>query len=338
MPYEKYTLEDFLSDREFKNWVLNPDENTKLFWEKWIDSHPEQEESILRAKELILSYRFKEPEKVSEEEQEAILGKILRKNSPVKKESNVYLLKYAAAIFLLVASSILILFLFSDVPADAEKDIEMVVKENPAGQKSTVRLPDGTRVWMNSDSRIIFPEEFIDERTVRLVGEAYFEVVKNPEKPFNVISNGILTTAIGTSFNIKAYDDQKEVEVWLLTGKISVESANENQNRQEKIIINPGEQVTYDIHAKSFTKSLSKAKSILWKEGIISFNKAGIELIKKELERWYGVKIEVQNLNRELSYTAEFDNESLERILERIAFTEKFTFRMNKDSIKIIFD
>jgi transmembrane sensor len=336
MPYENYTLEDFLTDSEFKNWVLNPNENTKLFWGKWIDSHPEQAETILRAKELILSYRFKDAELISEEEQEVILENILRKQKPVKKRSEVYRLKYAAAILLLITSSIFILFLLPDKPA--EKHIAMVIKENPAGQKSTLRLPDGTRVWLNSASRIKFPEEFIDERMVELKGEAYFEVVKDPEKAFKVVSNGIITTALGTSFNIRAYDEQKDVEVWLLSGKVSVESFNENLSQQEKILISTGEQVIYDTESQSLTKILPKNNGVLWKEGIISFTKAGFGEIKRELERWYGVKIEVQNLTRELSYTAEFDNESLERILERMAFTEKFSFKINKDTVKIIFD
>lgn len=337
MPYEKYTLEDFLTDREFKNWVLNPDENTKLFWAKWIDSHPDQEETILRAKELILSYRFKEPEIISGKEQEEILEGILRrKKNPVKYTSSGYILKYAAAVSLLIISSIFIFSFFSDKPA--EQAIAMVVKQNPAGQKSTVRLPDGTRVWLNSASRIKFPEQFIHDRTVELQGEGYFEVVKDPEKQFKVASNGVITTAIGTSFNIKAYDEQQEVEVRLVSGKVSVETSNVDLNQQQKIFIAPGEQVIFDIHSQKLTKALSENKSILWKDGIISFNKAGFGQIKKELERWYGVKIEVQHLNRELSYTAEFDNESLERVLERMAFTEKFTFRMKEDTITINFN
>lgn len=335
MPYENYTLEDFLTDREFKNWVLDPDDNTQLFWRKWIASHPEQEEVILRARELILSYRFKEPEIISEDEQEVILENILRKNNHAKKRSEVYLLKYAASILILIASSIVIFSLLPDEPA--EKHIAMVVRENPAGQKSKIRLPDGTRVWLNSASRIRFPEEFTNERTVELHGEAYFEVVKDPEKRFKVASNGITTTALGTSFNIKAYDEQKGVEVWLLSGKVSVERFNENLSQQEKVFINPGEQVIYDKHAQSLTKISSKKERVLWKEGIISFNKAGFKEIKRELERWYGVRLEAQNLNRELRYTAEFNNESLERILERMAFTEKFTFKIKEDTIKIKF-
>jgi transmembrane sensor len=163
MSYENYTLEDFLTDREFKNWVLNPNSNTQLFWQKRIDSHPEQEETIFKAKELILSYRFKEPELISEEEQEEILKGILgRKKVEGRQKPKFYFLGYAAAIGLLITFSIFVISIFPNKPA--KTPISMVVKENPAGQKSTIRLPDGTRVWLNSASRIIFPEKFINNR------------------------------------------------------------------------------------------------------------------------------------------------------------------------------
>jgi transmembrane sensor len=169
-----------------------------------------------------------------------------------------------------------------------------------------------------------------------LNGEAYFEVAKDPEKPFRVISNGLVTTAIGTAFNIRAFNEQEEVEVLLVSGEVSVEKS---VNQQEKIFIEPGEKVIYDLHNNTLHQSLSKGnRAILWKDGIISFRKAGFQEIKNKLERWYGVKIEVQHLNRELSYTADFDNESLERVLERMAFTEKFSFKMKEDTIKIKFD
>jgi transmembrane sensor len=339
MSYENYTLEDFLTDREFKNWVLNPESNTHLFWEKWIDSHPEQEETIFKAKELILSYRFKEPELISEEEQEEILKGILgRKKVLGRQKPKLYFLGYAAAIGLLITFSVFVVSIFSNKPA--ETPVSMVVKENPAGQKSTIRLPDGTRVWLNSASRITFPDKFINDRTVELQGEAYFEVKKDPEKLFKVTSNGLITTALGTSFNIRAYNEQQEVEVLLVTGKVSVEPYNKDPiDPQEKVFMHPGEQIIYNKDYQTLTKSLSKdRKGILWKDGIISFRKAGFEQIKNELERWYGVKIEVQHLNRELSYTADFDNESLERVLERMSFTEKFSFKMKEDTIKIKFD
>lgn len=337
MPYENYTIEDFLTDGEFKKWVINPDTNTQLFWKKWIDGHPDQKPTIMKARELILSYQFKEPETISEEEKEAILERVL--TGQVKHKYNQHRLRYrvAAALLLLFITSF---FTFYHFHRPSAPTVSMVVKENPPGQKSTIALPDGTKVWLNSGSRITFPEKFSHKRTVQLQGEAYFEVVENAEKPFEVISNGVITTALGTSFNVKAYDRQPEVEVLLVTGKVSVERGMKKTGNRNKIVISRGEKVIYNTLDHTMDKvRYEDNQEILWKDGIISFRKAGYREIEERLERWYGVEIEAQGLNRRrLRYTADFDNENLERVLERMGFTEKFTFEISENKVKINFE
>lgn len=339
MSYENYTLEDFLTSKAFKSWVLNPDVNDHLFWGKWIESHPEQKDIILKARQLILSYRFKEGALVSEGEQEDILESILRKSKTVKKESrtNRFFLYGAAASLLLVFFYIAVSFLSPEKPI--EEVPSRIVKQNPAGQKSTIRLPDGSKVWLNSASKLEYAEDFVNGRVITLSGEAYFEVKSDLERPFKVMSGNIVTTAYGTSFNVKAFKAQQKIEVLLVSGEVSIGELQHEDQETKSIFIKPGEQAIYDFDSDVLRKTIAEDNSaILWKKGIISFRKANFKQIKKELERWYGVKIKARDQYRELHYTGDFDNESLERVLERMAFTERFTFEIKKNEVIIEFE
>ncbi|UII19350.1 FecR family protein [Fulvivirga ligni] len=334
MEREHHTIEDFLLDKEFKKWVLNPDANDQLFWEKWLQSNPEQKDNVQKAKELLLSYRFKSVETVSQEEKEDLLAAIL-KPQPTKKSGYRSVWKFAVAASIIIAAVITFINLDKSTEVIEAPAISQVVKQNPVGQKSKVSLPDGSKVWLNSDSRISYPSEFQDERIIQLEGEAFFEVVKDPSKPFRVNAGGVITTALGTSFNINAFNENESIDVMLVTGKVTV--ANED-NANELLYISPGEQATYLKAEHSLKKSRYNLHDLLWKDGIISFEKADFNTIKLTLERWYGIKINSQNNSRRLSYTGDFDNQSLERVLERMAFSERFTFQIEGKNVNIKFE
>ncbi|UII24993.1 FecR family protein [Fulvivirga maritima] len=339
MQGEKKSIENYLLNREFKKWVLNPDPNNQIFWKKWIETHPEELSNIHKARQILLSSQHKEAETISEEEKDEVLSAILRhQNSPVKRK-NYWPFGIAASIILAISA---VIFLFPKKKVKEKKVtnvISQVIKSNPAGQKSKITLPDGTKVWLNSDSKIEYPSEFGRERLVDLEGEAFFEVRKDTKKPFRVNSGGIITTAVGTSFNINAFKENANVEVKLVTGKVEVKNHSTSSATDSALYITPGEQITYNKSKRSIKKSkFDLATSLLWKEGIISFSQDNFETIKNTLERWYGVNIQVKNLNRKISYTGEFNNQSLEKVLERMAFTERFTFKINKNHVELKFE
>lgn len=340
MNYEEYKIEDFLSNPEFKNWVLHPTESSESFWKNWIKSHSSQETEIQSAREIILSLKFQTTEKISIEEREDALKKVLRKRKTDLGDNNIFKIskiyyRVAAAVLFLISVS----FYFTDQNTEqsqiVQQPIAQIVKENPKGQKTKIILPDGSKVWLNSESRLEYSSVFTGKRQVSLVGEAFFEVAKNPNKPFEVFSNGVLTTALGTSFNINAFEENSVV-VGLVTGKISVET--DDIFKEDRVFANPGEMVVYNANNGILNvKHYATLDFIQWTNQIIIFKRANYQQIKKKLERWYDVTLNVKNEDKEMTFTGQFKNESLELILERMAFVEKFDFEINGKQVDIIF-
>lgn len=337
-PY-KYTIEYFLSDPEFKNWVLNPTPSSQLFWEKWMEGHPDQRETILSAREIILTFQFQKAEMVSSDEKEELLKNIINHDNSRRGRKNVnsnrsgFFLGMAASVVLVLS---FFLYYFNQTETDELEDpITLVIKDNPRGQKTRITLPDGSKVWLNCESRIEYPNKFIGKRTISLNGEAFFEVAEDPDKPFEVFSHGILITALGTSFNVKSFESDN-TQVGLVTGKISVETVNDNSN---KVYVDPGKTVTYyEKNNELQVVPSTDLDFIKWTNQILVFKRANIAQIKEKLERWYDVDINVYNLNKEITFTGEFEKESLERILERMAFIEKFSFEIKEKQVNIFFE
>lgn len=212
------------------------------------------------------------------------------------------------------------------------------VKSNPRGQKSTLMLIDGTRVTLNSDSELSFPETFTaDKRVVHLKGEAFFEVAKDASRPFTVVTDNVTTTALGTSFNVKAYEGQRNIEVILATGVVNVR--NEDSMQNDNVILHPNHRAIFTKSTASFTRdSLDIQGAIAWKDGILMFKDAGLAEVKEKLERWYNVHFLIHHEEKwgERSITGKFDNESLENVLEGISYSSRFAYRL--DGRQVIID
>ena len=161
----------------------------------------------------------------------------------------------------------------------------------PQGGEYILQLPDGSCVWLNSESSIRFPMHFADDkRVVFLSGEAYFEVAKNEKSPFQVHVREGIVTVLGTSFNVSAYVDDEFWETTLVEGKVVVENA------EEKVEINPSEQ--YTIDKKTGNGVLKKVDTYLytsWIDGKFYFSAYAFEDIVKKLERWYDFTMNYQD-------------------------------------------
>ena len=338
MNYQGYSVEELLASQEFKEWVLNPNPNSDEFWAKWMESHPEQRENILRARELLLSFRHLEAEPVSREERGEILKSILSdKNVRPLRSPNYWARLYgvAAAITLVLAACIYFFVTSPSPHADSASEIVQVVKENPKGQKTKIRLPDGTMVWLNSESRLQYPATFGSERAIILIGEAFFEVAEDQSRPFKVFSRGIVTTALGTSFNVRAFQNDPKVSIGLVTGKVSLEI--EQSPNGSKRFMSHGEMAVFDTeHQVVNISKYNNLNFMKWTQQTIVFKQASLAEIKEKLERWYGVEIHIEGNRKSVyQYTGEFQNESLERVLERLAYAENFSFRLNEKEVFI---
>ena len=156
--------------------------------------------------------------------------------------------------------------------------------EIPAGGQYQVILPDHSKVWLNSLSQLKFPVSFknLKERRVELTGEGYFEVVHNEKQPFRVSACNTLTEDIGTTFNIKAYKDDPDLKLTLITGAASITAGG------GYAVLKPGKQAMYN---KDLTvSSVNFEDEIAWKNGYFRFSDENLENIMKSLARWYNIK------------------------------------------------
>lgn len=362
MDYQTYTAEDFILDQKFRQWILNPDQESNAFWEAWLVQHPEKAGVIEDARELLLEisshthilYDKEEDEmwkgiskQISEEEDAINPGQpVISLYIPsehdtqqlVKKVywSHTRIGKIAASVSIFLSLGMAYFFsTFSTSTPVTLRQAEIIHKENPWGQRATLLLSDGTEVTLNAGSSIDYDKVFGQhERVIQLEGEAFFQVAEDAHRPFKVKTGDLITQALGTSFNVKAYT-QSTVEIALVTGKVSVQR-QPTQTSTDTLLLVPGESALYDEQA-GFTKSHFDAKKVLsWKDGIIYFDYADEETVLHALEKWYGVEITVVNATKkEWNYAASFDNRSLEHVLMSISFAMDFQYTIDGKSITL---
>lgn len=236
-------------------------------------------------------------------------------------------LRIAASIAILVSVGIGYYFNSLNTDAIETSTIAYVIKETTWGQKLDVRLPDGSIVKLNSGSKLKFPEKFMDSiRAITLVGEAYFDVVENKNKPFVITTNEITTTVLGTTFNVEAYSDETDIKVTLETGKVSINSTTENA------LLVPSEQAIFNKDKNTIkTQKVDVQKYLDWKNGVLRFEGATLGEAVKKLEKWYNVTMEFENENlAECEFTGAFKNEELTTVLKSLIFVKQ---NMNYDFV-----
>lgn len=222
---------------------------------------------------------------------------------------------YAAAI-LLISFSFGVYLWYKNQASHTDLMVESVI---PITQRDTIMLMDGSRVVLNAGSSLRYPERFSGTmREVYLEGEGYFEVAKDPSRPFIVHAGPLKTKVLGTSFNINAYAGQSKMEVSVLTGKVQVEETKSGRS----VDLLPKEKVRYTIADDQFTKTETADvnKDIAWNTGRLTFEDAPLTDIVQQYYRRYGKKIEIESESlRSCRLSLVFDQESPQEILKMIA-------------------
>ncbi len=188
---------------------------------------------------------------------------------------------------------------------------------SPPGVRSQIVLPDGSNVWLNSESTIKFKVPFDEStRDVSLSGEAYFEVKKNPDVPFVVQSGKVQVKVLGTKFNCKAYSEENNIEVVLAEGKVSYSAEGGMQNSRK--VMSPGDRAVFDKTTNQTKITNEKIdKYIAWHNGKMVFDETPMPEVATQLERWYGIEVVIEDptINK-YRITTTFENESLHQVLE----------------------
>jgi transmembrane sensor len=229
---------------------------------------------------------------------------------------------------------------------------DFVHHENNTSKEEKVLLPDGSIVTLSAKSSIDYPEKWaIEKREVFLEGDAFFEVKRNPKQPFLVYANEIVTKVLGTSFWVKATNPNNQVEVAVVTGKVSVFKQDTKADYISKtiksgVILTPNQQVSYFPENKVFVTGIVKNPVLIQPEPLrttqptilpsFKYDETTIAVVLKDLEKAYGIEIIVENEHlTNCPLTADLSESNLYTKLDIICATLKATYEVRGTKILI---
>lgn len=315
----------------------------------WKENPPHREPALPFSDHLV---RLKQAEELSKEMLPADTQAVI---TLPRRKSKKRLFYYLAA-----AGSVIILFLSWTYFYNGAHHIESR-KNNVAniiatqrGSRTTVQLSDGTKVWLNADSKIYYDEPFKSNvREVQLEGEAFFDVKKDSSRPFIIHTSVIDIKVLGTTFNVKSYKNESETETALISGRVEVSIKG---SPEKKIILRPNEKLIVKHPSSPDTVENSKetgnallvvkalrkdpvyknSPELLWMDNKLVFDGETLEGVCKKLERWYNVKITIQDETlKRGAYTAIFDGETLQNVLTALKLADGIDFSIHNNEVLI---
>ncbi len=260
---------------------------------------------------------------------------LIRKNEtgkarkPMQRLINIYI-KAAAVLLipLIIAGGLIYNHLAQSKKAFTEENVGMQIYA-PMGSRVSFNLPDGTKGMLNSGSRLDYSVPFTSDRKVKLEGEAWFEVSKDEEHPFEISAGSSFVRVLGTSFNISAYPSEKYIEVVLSSGKVEYQSSIS----EEKVLLMPSERLVCN-QGKTQKSVVDPEKYNAWTEGKLVFRGDPMAEVARRIERWYNVKINIADKELEkYSFRGTFKDDSLEDVMKFLSMTSPIRFQISKRSL-----
>lgn len=334
--YIEYTIEDFLKDDDFIQWVLEPDPTTNAFWESWMKSNTNKAQLVLKARSIILSIDFEQAQPGSQDFIETwnnIVHSIDHNELPkprqvrlepemsLTKESGVNRFMFKNKAFYVAASIVILLtscYLFFFI----DNDITFTTK---FGENKKITLPDGSHVTLNVNSTLSYSGDFQDQdiREVHLNGEAYFSIVHTTDhQKFVVHSNKVAVEVLGTEFNVN--NRRGRTKVVLASGKVAVKVPNDNaENGKEEILLAPGEMLEFFGQEHQILKSKVVPQDHTgWREKRLVFKGTPLIGVIGTLEDNLGIKVVFRQPElRMKKYTGQISLENIEVFLNTISRT-----------------
>lgn len=329
----------YLKNELFIKWVTSENEEVNQCWENWIKVNPELAQEVKQSRELLRSMKFKEYKPTSD-----LISKSWDKvqNLTMEKERKVnlnVLLKIAAVIIFFISSFFIAKYVIDiGEPKSINKNqIALIEKRTEKGIKLTVQLSDGSKIKLNSDSKLIYPAVFAtDKREVQLIGEGYFEIAHEQDRPFVVKSGNLVTTVLGTKFSINAFN-KNNIRVALVSGSVKVEELDINSKVKDQNTLNlePGFKAVFENNNLKKRK-INDLIDLGWKDDIITFNNDNIDEIITKLENWYGVEFMLKDKQKiDKLFKGIYKQEILVNVLESIGHAMNFKFEMDGNTVYI---
>ncbi len=353
-PEQQMELEQALQADPSLNYVM---EVMQAVWASQPAVDPEYAES--RYKSLIAELRSSNPRQF--ETNDPVLTADDRVDDlnivPIFRRWKTWAYSLTAAAALIVAG----IFYFqgpeSNAPANAPALAQEVSTKN--GSKTSLILPDGSKVWLNAGSKLVYDKQFGQKlREVRLTGEAYFDVAHDKTRPFIIHTEQMDIRVLGTAFNVKCYPGEGKTEAALVRGSIEVTMRNRNEKfvlkPNEKLVLNSPTSATQIEGQAATVKAVSKSPLVViapltpsvedeaviietsWLENKLIFQDETFQEVATKMERWYGVTIRFAepSLGR-IRLTGSFENENINQALTALQYIARFKYHMEKDIITI---
>ncbi|MFD2243790.1 FecR family protein [Flectobacillus roseus] len=356
---KKYqTIDDFLSDSSFKEWVYSGKKNEQ--WDEWISRNGNLVELLEQAKLYLMAMKVNEPVITENEVNEALSHtweKIYQKENVwylgiIKYYHQHKALSKIAALLLLGLSLVWIYNRHNTHESTlayeelVEKQDDGLIEEaNNTTKPQLVILSDGSSVLLQPNSKLSYPKFFDkDKRNVFLQGEAFFEISKNPQRPFYVYSNEVVTKVVGTSFRIKAYKDQSEVDIVVKTGKVLVSSNKELKSAGKTVLLLPNQSIRFQRENLIF-EGIETAKKVNSPENLTAIESINFEFVDtpvkqifESLEKAYLIQIEYpEDKLKECYLTTSLSDQPLAEKLKIIceSLGSNTRYEMNGNQISI---
>lgn len=301
----------------------------------WLREDPSNQKKLglLKAKYIADSLKDVPNHSISKKYQEFNKKKTKGNKSP-------YISSIAAVAVLLFVASIVLyqnngnIPFFTDTDSQTETASTFVTVNTEDGSKKEVVLPDGSIALLNIDSKLVYPEEFgADIREITLIGEAFFDIAHNKQKPFIVNTNNMKVKVLGTSFNVKSYPDDKKVETTLVTGKVEL-----IREKESSVILEPSQKAVFDKSVEKMEiEEVETSDVTAWREGKLIFNKTSMEQVIKDLERKYNTTFNINSPDLlHYEYTGTFDNLTLEEVLQLLIISSPIEYTITKNKTIVL--
>ena len=324
---EKFVEDSCRYDEAMKvvQWFKSPSYRIILFqtlrkiWYRNIEKEENQEEKLNLASTLDKIHH-----RISIDREQEVSG--------LHKRAKIYrTLLRVAAVLILPLMVLSILFINEKLKLATKDNLYTEVSVSPGSKLRTV-LPDGTEVWLNSGSTLKYPQSFSNKnRQAILTGEAYFNVISDLLHPFVVKTEGLELKVIGTSFNVMAYPEEKNISVTLEEGKISIENPCSGKKISRLCFLEPKEQIVFQKEtgtAKITTVNTDQFTS--WKDGKLIFRNNSLNFIFNHLERWYNADIEIVGDEKlpQTPYTLTIEDETIVQVLEYLSVASGISYEV----------
>jgi ferric-dicitrate binding protein FerR (iron transport regulator) len=364
--YNESIIEQLVFDPSFRNWVIYKDQQASEVWKEWLRAHPGQEQSLNHAKAIVYALQLDRKLLSDEEINEEIRKILLRtknENQEISQELfepagrkgklvyflNSTWLKIAVVFIIVLSAAFLLTVKRKDNSTVYASYIAKVQKssygfDNNTDTVRTILLSDSTKVFLNPKSRLDYSKLSENKREVYLTGEAFFEVSKDPKKPFLVYTQNFVTKVLGTSFKIRAFPGDKKGMIMVRTGKVSVVKSDKFSVADAKsknltgIVLTPNQKVIYDYDSKELKKVLVDTPLLV--NNVVKeqfhFNATPISKVFAGLQQAYGITIIYdEDIMYSCSLSATLGTESFYDKLDMICKTINATYVIMDGNIVI---